>query len=120
MGLHRPYLEAEGHGFSQQLEAPGENFQVSVSEALQFSNGRYVQQEFLRDSGDRLVGELKTVTDRPQLIRKAYLNVLSRLPEPEEVQLLDQYLAARSERMVEACQQLLWTLLTNGEFRFNY
>ncbi len=117
---HRRNLEGQGHGFAQQLETPGENFQVSVSEALQFSNGAHVQNEFLRDAGDRLVGELKGIADKSQLIRHAYLNVYSRLPEADEVQLLEGYLAARADRPVEACQQMLWSLLTSGEFRFNY
>ncbi len=117
---HRRYLEAQGHGFSQQLEAPGEHFQVSVTEALQFSNGQHIQNEFLRDANDRLVGELKVMEDRQQKIQHAYLNVLSRLPEPEELQLLDDYLAARTDRPAEACQQMVWSLITSSESRFNY
>jgi hypothetical protein len=54
------------------------------------------------------------------MIQRAYLNVLSRLPEPEEVQLLDAYLSARTDRPVEACQQMIWSLITSGESRFNY
>jgi RNA polymerase sigma-70 factor (ECF subfamily) len=37
------------------MEIPGENFQVGVAEALLFSNGGQVGNEYLRDSGDRLV-----------------------------------------------------------------
>lgn len=118
--VHRRNLENQAHGFSQQLETPGENFQVSVSEALQFSNSAYIQNEFLRDAGDRIVGELKGITDRPQMVRHAYLNVLSRLPDADDIQVMESYLSARADRPVEACQQMLWSLITSGEFRFNY
>ena len=118
--LHRHNLEGQGQGFAQQLEAPGENFQVSVSEALAFSNGAHIQNEYLGDSGDRLLGELKGIADRGQMIRQAYLNVLSRPPEADELQFLTEYLAARSDRPLEAYRQMVWTLITNGEFRFNY
>lgn len=117
---HRRNLEGQAQGFAQQLEAPGENFQVSVSEALQFSNGPQIQNEYLRDSGDRLVGEVKAITDQRQQIEHIYLNILSRQPDPDELQVLRDYLAARADRPVEACQQLVWTLITGGEFRFNY
>lgn len=117
---HRRNLEGQAYGFAQQLESPGENFQVSVSEALHFSNGPQVQNEYLRDSGDRLLGEVKAITDQKQRIEHMYLNILSRLPAPDEVQVLSDYLAARADRPAEACQQLVWSLVTGGEFRFNY
>lgn len=119
-GGHRRNLEGQAYGFAQQLELPGENFQVSVSEALNFSNGPYVQNEFLKDSNDRLIGELKAMTDRPVLIQHAYLSVLSRPAEQDETKLLEAYLATRGDRLVEACQQIVWSLLTSGESRFNY
>ncbi len=117
---HRRNLEGQAHGFASQLEAPGENFQVSVSEALAFSNGSHTQNDFLRDGGDRLIGELKGLADGGQMLRQAYVNVLSRLPDADELQVLTDYLASRADRPLEACQQLVWTLITNGEFRFNY
>lgn len=113
-------LENHAHGFAQQIETPGENFQVSVSEALLFSNGAHVQNEYLRDGGDRIVGLLKGMTDRTQLVHAAYWAILSRPAQPEEVELLTKYLAEREDRFVPACQQLVWMLITNGEFRFNF
>ena len=113
-------LENHANGFSHQLETPGDNFQVSVSEALLFSNGTHVQNEYLRDGGDRLVGKLKATTDRDQLIQAAFQSVLSRSAETDEAEAIRQFLSAREDRQVPAIQQLLWTMLTGGEFRFNY
>lgn len=116
----RRELESQAQGFAQQIELPGENFQVSVSEALLFSNSDKVQNEFLRDGGDRLIGVLKDTTDRPQLIQTAFASVFSRPPQPEETEAFVKYLDARQDRLVPACQQIVWTLITSGEFRFNY
>ena len=59
-------------------------------------------------------------TDRRQQIELAVRNVLSRDPDAEELALLDAYLAEHADRPVEGCRQLIWSLLTSSEFRFNY
>jgi hypothetical protein len=46
--------------------------------------------------------------------------VLSRPPTAEETQLLGDYLKRRADRPAEGCRQLVWALLTDSEFRFNY
>jgi hypothetical protein len=76
--------------------------------------------DLLADGGDRLVGRLAGITDRRQQIELAVRNVLSRDPDPEEVALLDAYLAERADRPLEGCRQLVWSLLTSSEFRFNH
>ena len=113
-------LENRANGFSGLLEVPSENFQVSVTESLLFSNSTRIQGEFLSEGGDRLVGKLKTIPDRTEQIQTATWNVFSRPADPEELAALAQYLDARSDRPVPALQQFVWTLLTSSESRFNY
>jgi len=113
-------LENQAQGFAPQLEIPGENFQVGVSEALLFNNAAQVANEYLRDAPERLVGVLKGISDRNQMIQTAYLAVLSRAPRPEEVEAITNYLAAREDRPAAAIQQFVWMLITGSEFRFNY
>ncbi|MBS0266361.1 MAG: DUF1553 domain-containing protein [Planctomycetes bacterium] len=113
-------LENQAYGFAQQLELPGENFQVGVSEALLFANGGQIANEYLRDSGDRLVGVLKGQSDRNEMIKTAFLSVLSREPQSEELAAVSQYLAEREDRSAAAISQFVWSLLTSSEFRFNY
>jgi hypothetical protein len=113
-------LENQANGFAQQIEIPGENFQVSVSEALLFSNGGQIANEYLRDSGDRIVGVLKGTSDRGELIKAAFLAVLSREPQPDELDAIAKYLAEREDRLVPAISQFVWSLMTSSEFRFNY
>lgn len=113
-------LENHAHGFAQQIEIPGDNFQVGVAEALLFSNSQHIENEYLRDGGDRLVGVLKGISDRPQMIQTAFRAVLSRDAQPEEIGAIVKYLAAREDRPLAAIQQFVWALITDSEFRFNY
>src|SRR5262249_37526955 len=84
--------ENQAQGFAQQIEIPGDNFQVGVGEALLFSNSQQVENEYLRDAPDRLVGMLKGISDRPQMIQTAFRSVLSREAQPEEIEAISQYL----------------------------
>jgi hypothetical protein len=112
--------ENHSHGFANQIEAPVENFQVSVNEALLFSNEQNVSNDFLATGGDRLVGKMKTIADRREMLQTAYWAVLSRPAEDEEIEALSKYLDARTDRADAALQQIVWALLTDGEARFNY
>ena len=55
----RQKLEDRAGSWMREFEQPGENFQIAVDEALFFSNNPRLQQDLLRDSGDRLIGWLK-------------------------------------------------------------
>jgi hypothetical protein len=113
-------LENNARGFANSIQQPGENFQIGVSEALLFSNNDQMSKDFLADGGDRLMGRLKQIKDRRELIDLAVRSVLARPPSDEEVKLFEAYLGQREDRPVEACRQLVWALLTSSEFRFNY
>jgi hypothetical protein len=113
-------LENSAAGFAAVIEQPGEDFQISVSEALLFSNGDRIQKEFLVDSGDRLLGRLKATDEPTKLIETAVGTVLCRQPTPEEVKVMTEYLTKRRDRLPEASRQLVWALVTSAEFRFNY
>ena len=117
----RQQLENEANGLAGQIELPGDNFQVSVDEALLFSNGDQVQGNLLRDSADRLVGTLKSIGNRRQLIGRAFEAMLSRAPDADEVAVFEAFLTKREKAgRVAAIQQMVWALLTSPELRFNY
>jgi hypothetical protein len=113
-------LEAGGRGFASLLEQPRDDFQISVLEALLFSNSDRVQKEFLSDSGDRLIGTLKTEKNLDRVADLLFTNLLIRKPTPEEKGAVMDYLNARKDRPVEALRQVTWALITSAEFRFNY
>ena len=63
---------------------------------------------------------LLDVKDPRELANAAVWNVLSRPPEARELQAIASYLEQRSDRPTEAVRQVVWSLLTSTEFRFNH
>ena len=112
--------EKSAEGLASKFEEPGEDFQVSVGEALMFNNNADIQNQLLADDGSMLVGQLKALEDNTQLVHQAGWNVMGRKMADEETQWMVKYLADRDDRRIPAIQQLVWALLTSGEFRFNY
>ena len=113
-------VERTGQGWASSLERPGDDFQVGVDEALLFSNNDRIQRELLSLSGDRLLKVLLDLKDNRELATAAVWNVLSRAPEPRELQAITSYLDQRTDRPTEAARQVVWSLLTSTEFRFNH
>lgn len=113
-------LEKTGQGMASLFERPSDDFQVGVDEALLFSNGDRIQRELLADGGGRLIKHLATLKDRRAQVEAVVWNVLSRPAEPVEIKLLGDYLEKRPDRAVEALQQIVWSLMTSAEFRFNH
>ena len=104
----REQLENRADGQARQLAIPGDDFQVSVSEALWFSNNGSVSGDFLNGGGDRLVGYLKKVESDNEAAMAAFRSVLSRQPDEEEKEAVVSYLATRTDRREEAIKQIVW------------
>ncbi|MHB1423576.1 MAG: DUF1549 domain-containing protein [Gemmataceae bacterium] len=113
-------LEASAGALARFFDQPGDDFQVGVSEALLFSNGTAIEKDLLADGGDRLLGRLKKLNNREEAIELAVRAILCRPPRDDERKLLGDYLKQRTDRPAEALRQMVWALLTNAEFRFNY
>ena len=116
----RTNLENGANGWANQFEVPGENFQVAVDEALFFSNNGRIDNDLLRDSGDRLVGYMKELKDPAAAVVTAFEAVNSRQPTNEEQAAMFEYLKVREENEPAALKQVVWALLTSPELRFNY
>ncbi|MEQ9410899.1 MAG: DUF1553 domain-containing protein [Fuerstiella sp.] len=115
----REDLENQAGGWVREFEQPGDNFQVAVDEALFFSNNARIQDDLLRDTGDRIVGCLKTIDNDDQQIETLWQTVVCRSPTPEERQAALDWLT-RSDNRTSAVQQLTWALMSGPEFRFNH
>lgn len=116
----RHRYENSAEGMADQLELPTEHFQVSVDEALLFSNNARIENDYLRDSGDKLVGYLKTQEKPEDQIRTAIRSTLGREPDVSEMAEFLDYLKQREDRPVEGLKQILWALITSPEMRFNF
>ncbi|MFP6649601.1 MAG: DUF1553 domain-containing protein, partial [Pirellulaceae bacterium] len=112
--------ENSAQGLASKFEQPGEDFQVSTTEALMFNNNADIQNQLLADDGSMLVGQLKHQENNSLLATEAAWNILARPLVEEEQRWMVKYLEDRKDRRIPAIQQLVWALLTSGEFRFNY
>ena len=100
------------------FEPPRESFQIAVNEALLLSNNKEVRDKLLRDDGLlRAILEAQGTSKQVDLLVRA---VLGRPPHAEEERWLTAHIEARKERAAEAWRQVLWSLLTSSEFRFNH
>ena len=112
--------EVKAHrGWERKFVVPGERFQVSVDEALLFSNADEFKDK-IKVANDRLGGELAAIESDEALVQRAIKTVYSRPATPEELEAISAYVAARSDRREEAISQIVWALLTSSELRFNH
>lgn len=116
----RTDFENRSSGFADLFPIPDESFQVGTDEALLFSNSDRFANEFLRTSGDRLVGELKKIESSEIVVQKVYQSIFSREPTQVEKQALLQYLDRDQASKETVLQQVVWALLASPEFRFNH
>jgi hypothetical protein len=111
--------EGAARDLAQAIARPGEDYQIGVSEALLMSNSDRTA-PLLAEGGDRLIGKLTQIKDPQERATLAVRTIFSRPPADDEISILADYLDRRSDRPSEASRQLVWTLVTSAEFRFNY
>lgn len=116
----RESLESTSNGLANSFELPKEGFQVAVDEALFFSNSGRADNDFLRDSNDKLIGHLKTIPDQKAMLEAATWAIYSRAPSADELTAMSGYLAQRASQPADALKQTVWALITGPELRFNY
>lgn len=113
-------LEGAGRNIAGSLEYPENDFQVSVDEALLFSNSDKVKNELLRDGKEMLPTKLAEIKERREAMETAIWNIYSRPPVDEELTALEQFLHKHEDQPALAWKQAVWAMLTSGECRFNY
>lgn len=113
-------MEGAGRNIAGSLEYPGDDYQVSVDEALLFSNSDKIKNELLRDGKEMLATKLAEIKERPMAMDTAIWNIYSRPPVDEELQALEQFLHKHESQPAQAWKQAVWAMLTSGECRFNY
>lgn len=112
-------IEKAGAGLANLFAQPTDNFQVGVAEAMLFANNEALQKSLL-DGAGTLVDRMKQEPDAAKRADIAIRTVFSRPARPDELQAVVGYLQRRQDRPAEACQQVVWALLTSAEFRFNH
>lgn len=96
-----------------------EGFQASVNQALYFGNAPDVQRQ-LAPSGTNLTATLGGLDDLGRVADEAFVAVLSRPPTDVERAEVHGFLVDRAADRSEALAELVWALVSSGEFRFNH
>lgn len=112
-------IEKSASGLAGLFAQPTDNFQIGVAEAMLFANNEGLQKSLLAGPGTLA----ERMNQEPDLAKRADLairTVLSRAPRQDEQQALVGYMQRRQDRSADACQQVVWALLTSAEFRFNH
>lgn len=112
-------IEKSAAGIANLFPAITDNFQVGVAEAMLFANNEALQKSLL-DGAGTLTERLKQEPDLAKRADLAVRTVLGRPAREDETKTLVGYMQRRQDRPAEACQQVVWALLTSAEFRFNH
>ncbi len=94
-------------------------FQSSLEQGLFLGNGDTIRSWLTRQKGN-LIDRLANLPEPAPVAEELYLSVYSRLPNSDENAEVAEYLKDRTSDRVEALQELVWSLLTSVEFRFNH
>ncbi|MCG8651143.1 MAG: DUF1553 domain-containing protein, partial [Pirellulales bacterium] len=116
----RAELEKRSEGHARRFAIPADGFQVSVEEALWFSNNPSAANDFLNGSRQKLVGYLKEFDSAAEVSYRVCRSILSRPPDAQQHALITEYIETRADRREEAIRQVVWALLSSSEFRFNH
>jgi hypothetical protein len=95
-----------------------QQFEPTLDQALFFANSP-VLKNWLAPRGNNLAGRLDKLKDE-QIADEAYLSVLTRLPSDEERKEIAGYLKMPNRTRAAALQEIIWSLVTSAEFRFNH
>jgi hypothetical protein len=103
--------------FGQQ---PGQapTFQATVHQALFLSNGGLLA-GWLNPGGGNLTERLARIEDPQALADELYLTVLTRRPAPEETAAVADFWKAGPDERPARAREMVWSLVTSAEFRFN-
>ncbi|MCA9219319.1 MAG: DUF1549 domain-containing protein [Planctomycetales bacterium] len=111
--------ENEVREFASRFRDGGDTFEANASQALFLSYNGSMQKR-LQPSGGNLVERLSKESDHAKAASEAFLTVLARQPEPDELDRAVKFLDASDPPQPQLCSELVWALLCSGEFRFNH
>ena len=108
-----PFVSLYGASAGQ----PQDDFFATPDQALFVANGGTV---IGWAAGGQLAQRLAPLTDAKAFAEELYLSTLTRRPNEAELNEVSQYLASRPTQRSNAIRELVWSLVTSAEFRFNH
>ena len=92
--------------------------QPNIAQALHLLNGDFLNKKIANPTG-RIETLLKAKKTNEQIVEELYLVTLSRLPNQDEIDRAQRWIA-KAPTPREGLQDLLWVLLNSREFMFNH
>jgi hypothetical protein len=105
--------------FGNQPQDPEVECNPSLEAALFLLNDSTVL-NWLKPSGDNLMGRLSKLNEPDKVADELYLTILSRQPSGDEKAVVAGYLEKNSSRRDKALLHLAWSLLASTEFCVNH
>ena len=99
--------------------SPQDVFHATVDQALFMSNAGQIQ-SWIEPSRGNLADRLRNDENDTSVAQQLYLSILSRVPTPEELTTTTDYLQSAANDRQQAVQDVIWSLVTSVEFRFNH
>ena len=96
---------------------PRAEINPTIPQALLLMNSPQINAFIRGDRGQTMLRRLLvTETDDERVVETLYLKCLGRFPYDGEQRTCSQHIASQGDR-VEACEDILWSLLNTAEFR---
>ncbi len=92
---------------------------TTLKQSLFLSNSKDMQKALVFRGENRLA-DLARSADNQTLVRAAFLAAYGRAPDDAELLHCMAYLSERNDERESAVGQLMWSLMTSAEFRFNH
>jgi hypothetical protein len=102
---------------AQPGQAP--SFQATVHQALFLANGG-VLAGWVNAGGGNLTERLSKLDDPAAVAEELYLTVFTRHPSAEETKAVADYWQTAGTERAAAARDMVWSLVTSSEFRFNH
>lgn len=94
-------------------------FQASLTQALFIANSETVI-SWIEPGHDNLAARVAKNEDNSQLLDEIYVNIVSRLPTDEELQVFNEHVEKKANDRTAAIVEIIWALVASSEFRLNH
>ena len=105
--------------FAAAAGQPQDDFFATADQALFFRNGSQIR-GWIGAGGNSTYQRLIKIKDPDELVKQAYLAILSRPPGADELKAVATYLPTDTAERNTAVQEVMWALITSIEFRFRH
>ncbi|MFO0084651.1 MAG: DUF1549 domain-containing protein [Pirellula sp.] len=112
----RPNVDVFANLFSSGVGQTADEFFATPDQALFMVNGGAVF-SWCAPSGQNVGGRMLAQSDPTAACRLAYRALLSRDPEPKEIEIVTQCLDNSGDKKSTILQELVWAIVTGSEFR---